>query len=133
MSGKERGTDDPDRGHTFRLSVTSRMSSKVVGDEHHTDADWFSPPIVAEVRAWDLPAALRFAAGFGLTDWEHIEAPEDLPRSVAVGLEQQVAAAATLHTPEVGSLLCPTCIAPFPCPTAKALGVTLLDDDLAPL
>lgn len=48
---------DPDDGHLFTFSVTSRMSSKVVGDAHHRDADWESDPWTLKVRAWSLPEA----------------------------------------------------------------------------
>lgn len=65
-----------DLGHTFRLVVTSRMSSMVVGDEHHSDAPEFgSTELVLKVRAWDLPSALRAAAERPLSDWTHAVEP----------------------------------------------------------
>lgn len=60
----------PDEGHTFRIVVQSRMSSTVVGDEHHTDSDHFGPGMLLDVRAWDLPSALRKAADFPLDAWD---------------------------------------------------------------
>jgi hypothetical protein len=52
-----------DDGHTFRLTWQVRSSTKVVGDEHHTDAPGFHcEPTTVVVRAWDLRAALRTAA-----------------------------------------------------------------------
>lgn len=63
-----------DTGHLWRVVALSKMSSSVVGDEHHTDSDYFGPPLIAEVRAWDLPAALRKAAHLPLREWTH---PDD--------------------------------------------------------
>lgn len=60
-----------DTGHTFRFVVTSRMSSKVVGDEHHADSDHFGPALSLDVRAWSLPAALRKALAVPLSEWRH--------------------------------------------------------------
>lgn len=54
--------DDPEHGHTFRLVVTSRGSYGIVGEEEHTDSEDFGPPFTVDVRAWNLPDALRQAA-----------------------------------------------------------------------
>lgn len=61
----------PDTGHLWRLIAFSKMSSKVVGEEHNTDSGSFGPPLVAEVRAFDLPTALRKAATLPLREWIH--------------------------------------------------------------
>lgn len=62
--------EGPEDGHTFRLEAHSRGSYSVVGVEGHTDADWMGePPLVLEVRAWSLKAALLKAAGLGLENW----------------------------------------------------------------
>jgi hypothetical protein len=63
------GGGGPDDGHLWTLAVGSRMSSRVVGEEHHTDADWTTEPWTLEVRAWSLPAALRAAAASPLSAW----------------------------------------------------------------
>lgn len=60
---------DPDDGHTFHFTVQSRMSSKVVGDKHYQDFDWWGEPMHAEVRAWNLPDACHLAADVPLTEW----------------------------------------------------------------
>lgn len=75
--GQVRPADhDPDNGHTFRISVDSRGSYMVVGDEHHSDAgDFHGIPHVLEIRAWDLPAALAKAAALPLSAW-HREGDE---------------------------------------------------------
>lgn len=62
--------DGPEQGHTFQLVVSSRGSYGVVGEQGHTDADYFSDPWVIEVRAWSLPAALRKAAELPLSAWK---------------------------------------------------------------
>ncbi len=62
-------TEGPDTGHLFRISVAGTMSSRVVGDLHHTDADWEAEPWTVEVRAWSLPEAMRKAADLPLTAW----------------------------------------------------------------
>lgn len=72
-----------DEGHTFRLSVSSRMSSKVVGDLHHSDANWWSEPWLLEVRAWGLAAALEAAAARPLIAW-------DIPRPGVADESQDV-------------------------------------------
>lgn len=62
-------SDGPDRGHTFRVGVEIRGSSRV-GDEPHRDASTFQPlsrPV--EVRAWNLRAALQSAALLSLSAW----------------------------------------------------------------
>jgi hypothetical protein len=62
--------EGPEDGHTFRIRVESRMSSSVQGEEGHTDADWFDEHGTGvEVRAWDLPAALRKAAALPFAVW----------------------------------------------------------------
>jgi hypothetical protein len=73
--------EGPDDGHLFRLTVTGRMSSRVVGDEHHIDADWEGPAMTLDVRAWSLRSALRRAARMPLSAW-HIDGEE--PRNTAV-------------------------------------------------
>lgn len=60
----------PDSGHTFRVSVESRGSYAVVGVEGHHDADDFMGPVMTvEVRAWNLPDALRRACNYPLPSW----------------------------------------------------------------
>lgn len=61
--------EGPDEGHTFRISVSSRMSSTVVGDEHHTDADYFFGAHVTAVRAWNLRDALDKAHDLRFASW----------------------------------------------------------------
>lgn len=69
-----RAVEGPDDGHTFRLHVLSRMSSTIVGEEHHTDAPNFGrAALTLDVRAFDLPAALRKAAALPLAEWEHVD------------------------------------------------------------
>lgn len=81
-----------DKGHTFRLSVSSRMSSKVVGDLHHSDANWWSEPWLLEVRAWGLAAALEAAAALPLVAW-------DIPRpGVAEELDDPKVVALMVNT-----------------------------------
>lgn len=63
----------PDDGHTFRLTVSSRGSYSVVGDEHPTDALDFGTPWAMDVRAWNLPAALAKAAEKPLDAWDRGE------------------------------------------------------------
>ena len=61
---------DGDRGHTWRISIEERGSSKVTGDEHHSDASEFNPlPTSVEVRAWNLSDALAQAAALPFSDW----------------------------------------------------------------
>lgn len=60
---------DASEGHTFFITVTSRGSYAVVGEPGHTDADHFGPPMTVDVRAWDLPTALRKAAAVPLNEW----------------------------------------------------------------
>lgn len=64
-----RDDDSPEMGHTFHIEVASRGSYAVVGEPGHTDADHFGPPMTLDVRAWDLPAALRKAAAVPLNEW----------------------------------------------------------------
>lgn len=65
--------DDPEAGHTFRLTAASRGSYGVVGVEGHTDAEWMpedvAAPFVIEVRAWSLRAAMAKAAQLPLSSW----------------------------------------------------------------
>lgn len=51
-----------DEGHTFEITWRLRGSSKVTGDAHHNDSDYWSDPIQTIVRAWDLRSALHQAA-----------------------------------------------------------------------
>jgi hypothetical protein len=65
----------PDDGHTFRLTALIRGSYGVVGEEHHTDVgEFMGPAFGVEVRAWNLPDALRKAAELPLADWVHPDA-----------------------------------------------------------
>jgi len=59
----------PDAGHTFRITVASRASTRVVGDRHHHDAEFFDPSHPVDIRAWDLRTALHVAAELPLDDW----------------------------------------------------------------
>lgn len=59
----------PDEGHTFRFEVSSRMSSKVVGEEFHSDADYFGPPHIVHVRAWSLTEAIGKVAALPFGAW----------------------------------------------------------------
>lgn len=79
-------TDEgPEDGHTFRLAITLRPSSKVVGEKTHHDADGFRPdglqPI--EVRAWNLQDALLKAAELPLSAWFPEEDDEGDPGAEA--------------------------------------------------
>jgi len=74
--------EGPDRGHTFRIAVTSRGSSKVVGEEHYSDSNWWSEPYVQDVRAHNLPEAMRRAAERPLGSWETAERPGEAYRAV---------------------------------------------------
>lgn len=96
----------PPSGHTFEISVRSRMSGNVV-NEHgeethpHSDADWFGPPWSLRVRAWNQRDALRLAATLPITDWERpgiqrdeeiqaqalVDAADDFDRATNDGLE----------------------------------------------
>lgn len=61
---------EADLGHTWRLTVESRASSAVVGDQHHHDAPEFTPlGRAVEVRAWNLRQALTAAAALPLQVW----------------------------------------------------------------
>lgn len=67
----------PEDGHTFRFSMTSRGSYGVVGQEGHTDAEWFTEePWTLEVRAWNLTDALRKAAELPMSAWTMPAEPE---------------------------------------------------------
>lgn len=71
-------TGNPDDGHTWAITIGCRSSSKVVGDEHHTDApQWDDDTVTVEVRAWSLRDALdkvtaqeymRILGGLQVTD-----------------------------------------------------------------
>lgn len=61
--------DDSDTGHTFRIAIELRGTSKVVGDAHHHDGDAYYPLQVVEVRAWSLRNALVKAAELPLSAW----------------------------------------------------------------
>jgi hypothetical protein len=58
----------PKDGHLFRVSVTSRG---VLGDGkgNYTECDWDGPPMVVEVRAWNLSDAVRRASFFPMNLW----------------------------------------------------------------
>lgn len=60
----------PDDGHTFRIAVSERASTKVVSEDGHRDAERFTQlHNWVEVRAWDLSEALVRAAGLPLDSW----------------------------------------------------------------
>ena len=62
--------DHPDAGHTFRITVEIRGSSKFRGETHHRDDPHFDPmPNQVTVRAWSLREALEKAALLPLDDW----------------------------------------------------------------
>lgn len=89
-----------DDGHTFRISVETRGSFGVVGEPHHTDAEWWGAPFVREMRAWDLPQALRVAATLPLSSWAVEDpSPAERARSIAVQLENRLAQAAAVYVP----------------------------------
>lgn len=67
--------DDPEHGHTFRIEVRSRGSYGVVGVEGHTDSGDFGPPFTVDVRAWNLPDALRTAAALFPAMWHLDDEP----------------------------------------------------------
>lgn len=63
-------TDGPDQGHTFRITVQSRGSYRIQGDEqYHDEPDFSGPPWVQEVRAWSLMEALRRAQDIPFATW----------------------------------------------------------------
>ena len=71
-----------------------------------------------------------------MTGLDDVHVDLERARTVAVLLEQQVAAASAIHSPNdlgVGTdhqhTVCLECGTTFPCKTAVALGVSLLDDD----
>jgi len=108
----------PDDGHTFAISVRSRGSYRVVGEEHHHDSDWMGErPITLTVRAWNLPDAMRAAAAVGLNDWEGWGEQETDTESP----ESRIIAVIALHHPlSAVTPYCILCAAPCPCPTARA-------------
>jgi hypothetical protein len=67
----EQYAEGPQDGHTFRIEMTSRGSSRTVGDPTYTDNDWWSDPWHVEVRAWNLTDALRKAAELPLVLWRN--------------------------------------------------------------
>lgn len=69
----------PGEGHLFEISVRLRGRYQTASGEYG-DADyWHEEPMVVQVRAWDLPAALRRAAELPLNDWFPEEEPEPRP------------------------------------------------------
>lgn len=131
-----------DDGHTFRLTGEIRGSYAVLGEPHHADHDEYGAvAFVTEVRAWDLPQALSFAALLPLASWDHQDRdrpPVEQARGLAVQLENRLAHALSLHTPSVEreALLeweepppCPVCRVPVPCPTALALQPDVYADE----
>jgi len=60
----------PEDGHLWHFTVSSRCSFGVVGQPGKTDSDWWGEPWSIEVRAWNLPDALRKAAELPLTAWK---------------------------------------------------------------
>lgn len=77
--------DDPEQGHTFRIEVTSRGSYGVVGEEGHTDAEEFmGGPMTIDIRAWNLPDALRQAAAVFPAIW-HLDAEPATEQSAPSG------------------------------------------------
>ncbi len=69
--------EGPNDGHTWRIKVTSRSSSSVVGDPEHHDAGRFDGPMRASVRAWSLKDAFQAAAELPLFVWIPMEDEED--------------------------------------------------------
>jgi hypothetical protein len=61
--------ETPDEGHTFRITVTTRGASRVMGDKHARDSDWWSDPWEIEVREHSLASALRKAARVPFAVW----------------------------------------------------------------
>jgi len=59
----------PEHGHLFRIIVTGRMTSRVVGDPTYYESDWEAEPWTLEVRAWSLKEAMAKAALHELADW----------------------------------------------------------------
>lgn len=60
----------PADGHTWRIAVSERASTKVVSEDGHRDAERFTQlHNWVEVRAWDLSEALVRAAGLPLDSW----------------------------------------------------------------
>jgi hypothetical protein len=69
MDGRE-SPGTPEDGHTWRIAISLRGSSKVVGEAEHHDAPAFAPlHNWVEVRAWSLSEALVRAAGLPLDAW----------------------------------------------------------------
>jgi hypothetical protein len=75
LAAWQRERDDPEAGHTFRLTAASRGSYAVSGIPGHTDAEWMpedvAAPFAIEVRAWNLSDALAKAARLPLGAWHH--------------------------------------------------------------
>jgi hypothetical protein len=57
-------------GHTFEITSRSRGSYGVVGEEGHSDARVFGPPLTVRVRAWNLPDALCKASELPMSAWD---------------------------------------------------------------
>lgn len=112
--------DDPDDGHTFVISVRSRGSYRIVGEEHHHDADWMNErPITLTVRAWSLPAAMQAAAAVGLNNWEGWGEQEEATETATP--EARIGAVIALHHPASAvTPYCVLCAVPCPCPTVRA-------------
>ena len=84
-NGLHRPDAGPEDGHTFRVSVTSRGSYGIAGEEGHTDADEFmGPAMTLDVRAWNLPEALRRAAARPLSQWSGFGEPPSRETAKAV-------------------------------------------------
>ena len=66
-----------DEGHRFTISFTSRGSSKVVGETHHTDSELESEPWAVTVRAWNLRDALVKASAVPLAVWAGDRSADD--------------------------------------------------------
>jgi len=77
--------DDPEAGHTFRLTSTSRGSYAHLTEDGttspHTDAEWMptdvAAPMTIEVRAWNQRDALKKAASLPLSAWTLPALPGD--------------------------------------------------------
>lgn len=75
--------DDPDQGHTFEITVQSRGSHKVVGDEHHTDSkEFYGDPWTIRARGWSLSEALKRAAEIPFHIWAYSAHVEEDDREV---------------------------------------------------
>jgi len=68
VARRQASPTSPASGHRFHIVVASQ-GSYGSPDGTHTDSDWISDPWTVTVRAWDLRAALRSAAGLPLGAW----------------------------------------------------------------